>query len=238
MNQKGVSSIVIILIIVGILVVAGGVWYWQSQKEKPVVCTQDTKLCPDGSYVSRTGPNCEFAACPEVKDVNWEALISKVTEVVKKEFNGAGSVYPIKISKTADVTGDGISEALVDLGMPGATTDLLTVLRIEEGQPIVAKFKAKDGKISVMEFTSGSGGSGRYSSFVNLMPEEYAISSGSYMAYGEPNDSCSSDIFKWNSNTKLFEYDSGLSQESSTKRCKELCETWPMDKSLLKYICK
>ena len=31
---------------------------------KQVVCTQDAKLCPDGSYVGRVGPNCEFAACP------------------------------------------------------------------------------------------------------------------------------------------------------------------------------
>ncbi|MDP2655132.1 MAG: hypothetical protein Q8P17_01040 [bacterium] len=28
------------------------------------VCTMDAKLCSDGSYVSRTGPNCEFALCP------------------------------------------------------------------------------------------------------------------------------------------------------------------------------
>ncbi|MBI3984998.1 MAG: hypothetical protein HY344_03610 [Candidatus Levybacteria bacterium] len=28
------------------------------------VCTQEAKLCPDGSYVGRTGPNCEFATCP------------------------------------------------------------------------------------------------------------------------------------------------------------------------------
>jgi len=28
------------------------------------VCTQEAKQCPDGSYVSRTGPNCEFATCP------------------------------------------------------------------------------------------------------------------------------------------------------------------------------
>jgi len=28
------------------------------------VCTQDAKLCPDGSSVGRTGPNCEFAKCP------------------------------------------------------------------------------------------------------------------------------------------------------------------------------
>jgi hypothetical protein len=27
-------------------------------------CTMEAKLCPDGSYVGRTGPNCEFSACP------------------------------------------------------------------------------------------------------------------------------------------------------------------------------
>jgi hypothetical protein len=31
---------------------------------QPVACDQDAKLCPDGSAVGRTGPNCEFAACP------------------------------------------------------------------------------------------------------------------------------------------------------------------------------
>lgn len=30
----------------------------------PVACTEEAKQCPDGSYVARTGPNCEFAACP------------------------------------------------------------------------------------------------------------------------------------------------------------------------------
>jgi len=28
------------------------------------ICTQDAKLCPDGSYVGRSGPNCEFKTCP------------------------------------------------------------------------------------------------------------------------------------------------------------------------------
>lgn len=28
------------------------------------VCQQDAKLCPDGSYVGRVGPSCQFAACP------------------------------------------------------------------------------------------------------------------------------------------------------------------------------
>lgn len=29
-----------------------------------VLCTRDVKLCPDGSYVGRQPPNCEFAPCP------------------------------------------------------------------------------------------------------------------------------------------------------------------------------
>lgn len=32
----------------------------------PVVCTQDAQQCPDGSYVNRVPPNCEFAPCPDV----------------------------------------------------------------------------------------------------------------------------------------------------------------------------
>jgi len=31
---------------------------------QPVACTMEAKLCPDGSSVGRSGPNCEFAACP------------------------------------------------------------------------------------------------------------------------------------------------------------------------------
>lgn len=32
--------------------------------DEAVFCTQDAKLCPDGSYVGRIAPDCEFAACP------------------------------------------------------------------------------------------------------------------------------------------------------------------------------
>jgi len=30
-------------------------------------CTQEARLCPDGTAVGRTGPNCEFAPCPGLK---------------------------------------------------------------------------------------------------------------------------------------------------------------------------
>ena len=33
-------------------------------------CIADVKLCPEGSYVSRTGSQCEFAPCPGKNNKN------------------------------------------------------------------------------------------------------------------------------------------------------------------------
>ncbi len=35
-----------------------------------VVCTLEAKLCPDGTYVGRQGPNCEFKLCPKKNNPN------------------------------------------------------------------------------------------------------------------------------------------------------------------------
>ena len=50
-----------------LLVVLGVVIYLAPLRSspRPVACTMEAKLCPDGSAVGRTGPNCEFAACLE-----------------------------------------------------------------------------------------------------------------------------------------------------------------------------
>lgn len=36
----------------------------EAPKDAQIACTQEAKICPDGSSVGRTGPACEFAACP------------------------------------------------------------------------------------------------------------------------------------------------------------------------------
>ncbi len=43
---------------------------WTLNQTEPVACTMEAKLCPDGSYAGRTGPKCEFAACPETRTIN------------------------------------------------------------------------------------------------------------------------------------------------------------------------
>lgn len=68
-TSKGLAAVPLIILIV---LLAGVAYYFFSRPpavvdvpdDDIVFCTQDAKLCPDGSYVGRTGPNCEFSACP------------------------------------------------------------------------------------------------------------------------------------------------------------------------------
>ena len=46
---------------------------------EPVFCTTEVTRCSDGSYVGRTGPKCEFLACPKNNQSVSVATTSKVT---------------------------------------------------------------------------------------------------------------------------------------------------------------
>ena len=60
-----------IRLVVAIFIVSIGTVIWwlgiHKSQEEQVYCTQDAKICPDGSYAGRVAPKCEFAACPGVK---------------------------------------------------------------------------------------------------------------------------------------------------------------------------
>ncbi len=70
---QGKNNIKYILIVVILAAIVGGgilayQYRWMPKKElNNIICTMEAKLCPDGSYVGRTGPNCEFAPCPTAK---------------------------------------------------------------------------------------------------------------------------------------------------------------------------
>lgn len=53
----------------------------EKAERNEVVCAQDVKLCEDGSYVSRTGPNCEFSLCPKK---NQEATKNEISFDLKR----------------------------------------------------------------------------------------------------------------------------------------------------------
>lgn len=60
--------------------VSGIVYFVRTQKSaEQIACTQEAKQCPDGSYVGRTGPHCEFAKCSEIKSSNQPENIDTST---------------------------------------------------------------------------------------------------------------------------------------------------------------
>lgn len=68
-NTKKGSPLMIIAIILALVAVLAVVAYVLGAKllspsPKPIACTSEAKICPDGSSVGRVGPNCEFATCP------------------------------------------------------------------------------------------------------------------------------------------------------------------------------
>ncbi|MFA5000653.1 MAG: hypothetical protein WC531_00275 [Candidatus Paceibacterota bacterium] len=68
----------IVLIVVVLVIISAGVVYWKLIKPISIVpdqvaCTEEAKICPDGSAVGRQGPNCEFAECPVAQAVDETA---------------------------------------------------------------------------------------------------------------------------------------------------------------------
>ncbi len=60
-DRKIAIAVVLLILLFGILAYSD---YQSRHSRIGNSCTVDAKLCPDGSSVGRTGPDCEFAACP------------------------------------------------------------------------------------------------------------------------------------------------------------------------------
>lgn len=68
-TKRNSLTIVVVALVIGVLV---GYFYARPVQAPEmtsgggVACTMEAKQCPDGSYVGRQGPNCEFATCSAV----------------------------------------------------------------------------------------------------------------------------------------------------------------------------
>ncbi len=74
-----------------------------SQDGGQVACTMEAKQCPDGSYVGRSGPKCEFKACPTVSIDTTTSPIKEFT-VTGNNFSFTPSVMTVKKGDKVKIT--------------------------------------------------------------------------------------------------------------------------------------
>lgn len=67
----------------------------ETPESNGVACTLDAKVCPDGSSVGRSGPNCEFEACPSVTS---DSVLPNGWSKVGKIVSSAEGCYQVQIS--------------------------------------------------------------------------------------------------------------------------------------------
>ncbi len=134
--MKKILALAALLVLTGAGCTAQNIKNNPNTPSSPVACTADAKQCPDGSYVGRTGPKCEFTACPKLTPAaNGEKIIKKEGEREGSfeilEINGDNVVgfwyqaYPVARAEGVELTlhiGDdigyaceGVSEKLTDI---------------------------------------------------------------------------------------------------------------------------
>jgi hypothetical protein len=128
----------LIVVVIGIAL-AGILWSgWQMYQHASlgggVACTTEAKLCPDGSYVGRTGPKCEFTLCPPAptsyKDVTFtvDGMPTKLTNAGMNYFGN---------DATGDLNGDGVDDtAFIVTSSPGGSGTfyyVVAALKVADG---------------------------------------------------------------------------------------------------------
>lgn len=139
MKKNILSTIIIVLV----LLIAGSLLIAQNkqsefaddtnskpnQEGEATFCTMDAMMCPDGSYVGRTGPNCEFVCPAAESSVDPNSAEMKIGE--SRTVNGVN----IKVNKIMEESRCPIDAVCIQAGKfvanvtlsAGATTKTLDI---------------------------------------------------------------------------------------------------------------
>lgn len=149
-EQGFILPIIIVVVVVAVLGTAGYFLYKQYSAPKPIACTQEAKVCPDGSSVGRTGPNCEFAECPAAPDqtAGWKTYTNNKFKFKINYLNNLVAIESLdcnipaeedcQVSFSTSGSGDGKTQfSIMILGRP-------PTFSLEESAKSVLDYSGKD----------------------------------------------------------------------------------------------
>lgn len=206
--KKGNTTVMLSIIVV---ILAGVIAYLLLTRPVPGEKADPLLSSPEQSTETR-----------DAQQSAWAGRLSEIQGIVDVEVEGLKDFNPrpASIFKEVDVTGDGIKEAMVNLGAGGAYTDWIVLMRMERDKPVLVKFQDANGEVSVLTFNVGA--SARYSVQFNAVSEKRSVYSieKEVADDGKSLTSCSLKAFTWNKNTNLFEYNQSLVTELKPELCK------------------
>lgn len=82
------------------------------EEDEQIACTMDAMMCPDGSYVGRTGPNCEFV-CPATNNNsnNGQTETEDKSNLIKVSSPTPNSTITSPLKITGEARGNWFFEA-------------------------------------------------------------------------------------------------------------------------------
>ncbi|MFA5736640.1 MAG: hypothetical protein WCX70_00495 [Candidatus Paceibacterota bacterium] len=154
------------------------------------------------------------------KDLIWAKQISEIKAILKetKDISTEGQLRPVQIVREVDLTGDGISEALVTTGSGGAYSDDLVLFVWKGDSPALAKFINALGEESSIIFSEGA--SVRNGASVNWKPEQRIIYSSSWnIDFNGALADCEVNAYQYDDNQLAFVYQEDLSATIGLEFC-------------------
>src|SRR3989344_3467150 len=128
-----VAAMLILLAIVG---TASAVYLFLNNPSKQKACTQEAKICPDGSSVGRTGPNCEFTPCPTGQGPSGPVATGPTTwKTYINSAEGFSLKYPPdwSIADESSVT-NGVSPSFSKTIVQGEKPVLISILKFNSAE--------------------------------------------------------------------------------------------------------
>jgi hypothetical protein len=157
-----------------------------------------------------------------LSDAAWKRMLPEVRKILKE--GGFEDVVRLSdepiLLKTGLITGDGITAALIELGGLGASTEGATLIRIEHGKPVLARFQEKDGRVTDGKlFVLGSGV--LHDDEVSLLPAQRALvtltTTGD--STSEEKSTCKVELFQWAPRSGMFVWNRRLTEERQSREC-------------------
>lgn len=139
----------IIVTIVVLLILGGGLYTYRLSKsngssDEEVFCTMEALQCPDGSYVGRSGPKCEFLKCPA--QTSFIGTLRQTQEgfdlIMASPENNSGMevsyVMPISL-KVSNVVGELVGKKVEVFGsfIEGNKLNVDRLEELKESDPVV-----------------------------------------------------------------------------------------------------